>query len=50
MDLLRLTPQTKVITAKNAKNAKMERIFSAFFAFFAVKNPHRLRRSRAAST
>jgi hypothetical protein len=37
MNLARLTPQPKIITAKNAENAETEKLLCAFFAFFAAK-------------
>jgi hypothetical protein len=38
MDLARLTPQPKMITAKNAENAETEKLLCVFFAFFAAKS------------
>jgi len=37
MNPARLTPQPKVITAKNAKNAESEWLLFVLFAFFAAK-------------
>jgi len=37
MDLARLAPQPKMITAKNAKNAEMKSLLFVFFAFSAAK-------------
>jgi len=37
MNLARLAPQPKMITAKNTKNAEIERLLFVFFAFFAAK-------------
>ncbi len=37
MDIARLTPQPKSITAKNAENAENEWLLYVVFAFFAVK-------------
>jgi len=38
MNLARLAPQPKMITAKNAKNAEMERLLFVLFAFLRGKN------------
>jgi len=44
MDLARLAPQPKMITAKNAEIAETEKVLFVFFAFLCGKNLRTLRK------